>query len=175
MAFSVPKIPEDFAAKFPGIARRIRMGYRKHSTASPFAACDPLPQKQTFINCRMSQQHANATLPDYERPPVVETILGVQFEAFPGLSNAHLGAFWTTLDTEEWGSVADAPALQSQFEQFSESARWSKGLQIQLSQLPQCRLQIKNKTADRMIQVQNGRVHFNWLGESGGGYPHYKT
>lgn len=118
----------------------------------------------------MAKQHIT---PEYERPPVVETILGVQFDAMPGLTNAHLGAFWASLDSTEWISVMDLPPLQSQFERFSESARWVKGLQIQVSQVPQSRLQIKNKTADRMIQVQNGRLHVNWLGDAGGDYPRY--
>jgi uncharacterized protein (TIGR04255 family) len=112
--------------------------------------------------------------PDYERPPVVETILGVQFEPLPQFKNAHLGAFWKTLNTEEWPAVSDAPLLEPQFERFTESARWRKiGLQLKFSQSPSCRLQIKNEAGDRMIQLQNGRLHFNWLGQQGGDYPRY--
>lgn len=113
-------------------------------------------------------------LPDYERPPLVETILGVQFDRLPGFRNAHLGAFWKSLDTAKWPTVVDAPPLASQFERFTEAARWAKGLQLQVSQDPSSRLQIRNKNDDRMIQVQNGRLHFNWLGESGGTYPRYR-
>jgi len=35
------------------------------------------------------------------------------------------------------------------------------------------RLQIRNKDGNRMIQVQNGRLHFNWLGEGGDKYARY--
>jgi len=35
------------------------------------------------------------------------------------------------------------------------------------------RLQILNLTGDRMIQVQNGRFHLNWKGQSGEGYTRY--
>jgi len=49
-----------------------------------------------------AEQHS---LPDYVNPPVVETILGVQFERLPAFKNAHLGAFWKTLDTREWADV----------------------------------------------------------------------
>lgn len=115
-------------------------------------------------------------LPDYENPPVVETVLGVQFERLPGCRNAHLGAFWKTLDTEEWREVFDAPPLQAQFERFTESARWSSiGAQLTVTQDPSVRLQIKNKDGDRMIQVQNGRLHFNWLGQAGGQYLRYEN
>ena len=113
-------------------------------------------------------------LPDYDRPPVVETILGVQFDRLPGFSNAQLGAFWKTLDNAEWPVVADVPPLTPQFERFTGEARWAKGVQLQLTQDPTCRLQIKNKDRDRMIQLQNNRLHFNWLVEAGGNYPRYE-
>lgn len=116
----------------------------------------------------------NGPRPDYDRPPIIETVLGAQFERLPGFKNAHLGAFWRTLDSDEWPTVSDAPPLQPQFERFAESARWAKGLQIQLTQDPTSRVQIKNKAGDRMVQVQNGRIHFNWLGDEGGEYPHYE-
>lgn len=113
-------------------------------------------------------------LPDYERPPVIEAILGVQFDSLPGFRNAHLGAFWKTLDTDEWPAVFDAPALQPQFERFAEEDRWAKGVQLHLSKVQPTRLQIKNKVGDRMIQVQSDRFHFNWLGQTGGHYPRYE-
>lgn len=112
--------------------------------------------------------------PDYDNPPVIETILGVQFERLPGFKNGHLGAFWKTLGSEEWPTVSDAPPLAPQFERFTESAKWAK-LGLMLSEDPSTRLQIKNKNGDRMIQVQNGRLHFNWLQQPGRAYPRYET
>jgi len=115
----------------------------------------------------------NGPRPDYDNPPVIETVLGAQFDRLRDFRNAHLGAFWKALNTDEWPIVSDAPPLQPQFERFADSAKWIKGLQIQLTQDPGSRLRIKNEAGDRMIQVQNGRVHFNWLGEEGGPYPRY--
>ena len=122
----------------------------------------------------MTDEAEKGILPDYNRPPVVETILGVQFDRLPGFRNAHLGAFWKTLDIGEWPDVVDAPPLGSQFERFNDPPRWTKGIQFQLTQDPSCRLQIKNRDGDRMIQLQNSRLHFNWLGEGGGDYPRYE-
>lgn len=105
-----------------------------------------------------------ANTPDYENPPVVETILGVQFEPLATFKNGHLGAFWTTLDHHEWPSVADAPVLAPQFERFGESAKWGgAGLHLKLSQEPASRLQITRRSRDQMLQLQNGRLHFNWM------------
>ena len=114
-------------------------------------------------------------LPYYDNPPVVETVLGVQFDRLSGFKNGHLGAFWMSLGADEWPVVEDAPPLPPQFERFDKTARWATGIHLQLTQDPACRLQIKNKKGDRMIQLQNNRLHFNWLGEAGGGYPRYET
>ena len=122
----------------------------------------------------MPESLSQNALPNYEHPPVVETVLGVQFDRLPGFRNAHLGAFWKSLDTDEWPAVDDVPLLPSQFERFDETARWAKGIRFRLSQDPACRQQIKNKEGNRMIQVQNGRLHFNWLGESGSDYPRHE-
>lgn len=114
-------------------------------------------------------------LPDYERPPVIETVLGVQFERVPGFKIAHLGGFWKTLDTGEWPMVSDAPPLPPQYESFTEAGRWTaRGIQFQLTQEISPRLRIKNKDGDRMIQVQNSRLLFNWLGHAQGKYPRYE-
>jgi uncharacterized protein (TIGR04255 family) len=114
-------------------------------------------------------------LPDYTNPPVVETVLGVQFDRLKGFANAHLGAFWRMLDPIEWPAVSDAPPLQPQFERFVEAARWARGLQLQITPIPQGRMQVKNRAGDRMIQVQNGRLHFNWLSVQGNDYPRYEA
>src|SRR5437588_6071127 len=113
-------------------------------------------------------------LPDYANPPVVEVILGVQFDRLPGLQNAHLGAFWKALNAAEWPRVADAPPLAPQFEKFAESEKWANfAMQVMVTHNLASRVQIKNKDGDRLIQIQNGRVHFNWLGQGGAAYPRY--
>ncbi|MBL4885285.1 MAG: hypothetical protein JKY95_12210 [Planctomycetaceae bacterium] len=98
----------------------------------------------------------------------------MQFEQIPELKNAQLGAFWSSLDTNKWCIVEDATFLPPQFERFEDSTQWHDGLQLRLKRESACRLQIKNHTQDRMIQVQNSRFHFNWLGKSGGKYPRYR-
>lgn len=115
----------------------------------------------------------SSVLPNYLRPPVVETILGVQFEPFPDFHNAHLGAFWKMLG-DDWANVVDAPPLEPQFERFETGGTWQRaGVQLRLLEKPTSRLQIKNQSGDRMVQIQNGRLHFNWLGESVKAYPRY--
>ena len=109
----------------------------------------------------------------YKNPPVIETVLSVQFKPIRGLSAAHLGVFWESLG-EEWPTVNDAPAVEPVFERFEVARQWEpESFGIRLSQQVDVRLQIRNRTKDRMIQVQNGRFFYNWLGSEGGPYPSY--
>lgn len=110
---------------------------------------------------------------NYDKPPVIETVVGVQFERLSGFTNAHLGAFWQHLRPEKWPTLLDVPPLSFQFERFHDSARWGSGINFQLTQDPSSRLQLKNHDGTRMLQIQNGRLHHNWLGDDGGPYPRY--
>lgn len=114
-------------------------------------------------------------LPDYDNPPVVETVLGVQFRPIPDFSNAHLGAFWQALGQEDWQTVTDLPPLPRQEERFTPEGQWGRRLQLHLTQDPSGRVQIKNREGNRMVQLQNGRLHLNWLGNGGDQYPRYNS
>ncbi|MBN1554663.1 MAG: TIGR04255 family protein [Phycisphaerae bacterium] len=109
----------------------------------------------------------------FRNPPVIETVLGIQFNPIRGLTNAHLGAYWKSLGPE-WPEVEDSPILGEQFEEFGERKFFPGAINLKFSQEPHCRLRIQNKDHSRMIQVQNSRFHYNWLGLSGEKYPRYR-
>jgi uncharacterized protein (TIGR04255 family) len=110
----------------------------------------------------------------FQRPPVVETVLGVQFELLPKFQNAHLGAFWKRLGPE-WPNTIDCPPLPPQLERFGEAEVWAfPALQLAIASAMPARMQVRNSDNSRMVQVQNGRLHYNWLGQPGGEYPRYK-
>jgi uncharacterized protein (TIGR04255 family) len=112
--------------------------------------------------------------PVFERPPVVETVMGIQFQPIPGFGNCHLGAFWKRLGPD-WPTVIDAAPLEPQYEKFGQDQSWAfASIQLKLLQTISLRAQIKNRSNDRMIQVQNGRFHYNWLGSAGQPYPRYE-
>lgn len=119
-------------------------------------------------------------LASFRNPPVVETVLGVQFDPVPGLTNAHLGVFWKHLqaaaqsEEERWDHPNDAATIESAFERFEDERSWSRPhATLRLTQDPSCRLQIRNAAGDAMIQVQNGRLHYNWIGQGGQHYRRY--
>ena len=110
----------------------------------------------------------------FPNAPVVETVLGIQFSKIPGLSAAHLGCFWKTLEPE-WINISDVAPLPEQYEVFDEnplSSNFQK-FNLKVTQEPDIRFRIENEDKDRMIQLQNGRFHYNWLGHQDGCYPRY--
>lgn len=133
-----------------------------------------VPRKKTISGVQKSlNSSASSDLPKFKRPPVLETVLGVQFDPLAKLSNAHLGVFWEELG-QGWPNVNDAQRLDRQFETFGKGRPWAGSrLQLDLRQPPSSRVQIRNSEEDRMIQVQNDGFHYNWLGHEGKEYPHY--
>ena len=119
---------------------------------------------------------SRVNLPTFDKPPIVETVLGIQFEPLPGFTNNHLGAFWERLGGKEaWPVSVDAPALRPEFENFGEEQQWTQAdaITFGLSSVPASRMQLRNETGDGMVQLQNGRLLYNWLGTSGAEYARY--
>ena len=111
---------------------------------------------------------------EYSKPPVVETVLSVQFKPLPDFGAGQLGAYWKGLGPE-WPHVVDAPSVEPVFEQFDGRNVWAPAAFVKLSSKIDLRLQIRNHPKDRMIQVQNGRFFYNWLGAPGIEYPSYES
>jgi uncharacterized protein (TIGR04255 family) len=110
--------------------------------------------------------------PTFDLPPVIETVYSAQFEPLPAFRNAHLGAFWQTLG-DEWPEVADAALLPAQNEYFGQEQIWERlgSLRLAIHQNAAARIQIRNAKKNRMVQVQNGCLIYNWLQLPGERYP----
>lgn len=110
-------------------------------------------------------------LPTYRDPPVVETALSVQFKPVRGLRNAHLGLFWQQ-SRDSFPTVTDAEPIESQEETFGghrqrlPSFRFATGHQG-------ARLQMESRDGHMMIQLQNGRLVYNWRRMDDGLYPRW--
>jgi uncharacterized protein (TIGR04255 family) len=117
--------------------------------------------------------------PKFDAPPVVETVLSLQFGPLPGYSTAHAGWFWKEYldklgeESFKWSQATDAPRLEDQFERFGAEDIW--GPQIQMRVLPPSqshRTLITRSDGERMIQVQDTRFILNWRKQSGA-YPSF--
>ncbi len=114
------------------------------------------------------QQSAN---PKYESPPVVETVLGVQFSELPGFRAAHFGLYWEMIRDR----FPKVPEDHQRLRQVSERFPVVSGLQE--TQLTFSNVAIPNRvwfTAEdksQIIQVQPNWFLYNWRG---GQYPSYR-
>jgi uncharacterized protein (TIGR04255 family) len=113
------------------------------------------------------------TGPEFSYPPVIETVLGVQFAPLVGLSSAHIGWFWKTYLDTRWEKVTEVVPLPDEFERFDQTAPGAVRFQFGPIKFPG-RLQISWVNDGRMIQIQPTRFHYNW-NRIGGEYPRYRT
>ena len=113
-------------------------------------------------------------LPKYESPPVIETVLSVQFAPLKHYSNAHGGWFWKNYLDDTWVNIQEVPPLLDQFERFGDERKWApRGSMFSLRPGPEPnRMQFIGKDDERMIQIQNSRFIYNWRKRSGH-YPSY--
>jgi uncharacterized protein (TIGR04255 family) len=48
-----------------------------------------------MMDAKMVPARQGSGLPDFEHPPVTEVVIGLQFDALPGLSSAWIGELWS--------------------------------------------------------------------------------
>jgi uncharacterized protein (TIGR04255 family) len=119
-------------------------------------------------------QHSRP-LPEFDNPPVVETVLSVQFDPLLSLKTAHLGLLWSDYKAS-FPKTEGRPPLDVVGEQFPEAPVGRVGLRVQtLENPPVPRLWFINERGNEMIQAQNGRFVKNWRKEGDGEqYPRYE-
>jgi uncharacterized protein (TIGR04255 family) len=117
----------------------------------------------------------------FDAPPVIETVLSVQFASLPGYATAHAGWFWKEyLDklTEEsglkWTQAVDAVRIEDQFERFGSEDIWGPPFSFKAIQGSQPnRTQLIRADGERMVQIQDSRFILNWKKQTGA-YPSFK-
>jgi uncharacterized protein (TIGR04255 family) len=110
----------------------------------------------------------------FERPPIIETALGVQFAPIARFSAGHYGWFWKQYLDASWTKSQDGPRLINQFEKFGEQAAWrvpSPPVVFQGPAQPD-RIMFVNDGDDRVIQIQDDRFYYNWRKRQGD-YPSF--
>src|SRR5712691_294974 len=105
----------------------------------------------------MSTSMRPADLPNFDEPPVVETVLSVQFEPLTEMRTAHLGLLWEKFRAN-FPKTEARPTLNQVFEQFPETPRSRLGLELQTYENPPVpRLWFITTKGNEMIQVQPDR------------------
>jgi uncharacterized protein (TIGR04255 family) len=123
----------------------------------------------------MSTSTRPSDFPDFDEPPVVETVLSVQFEPLIEMRTAHLGLLWEKY-RPNFPKTEERPGLGPVFEQFPEAPRTRLGLELQTYENPPVpRLWFITTQGNEMIQVQPDRFIRNWRKEGEGEtYPRYE-
>lgn len=112
-------------------------------------------------------------LPEYDNPPVSETVLGVQFVPLRGYTSAHAGCFWQEYLDDDWKTAAEVVRLDDQFEKFGDEREWASA-GISVRGYESGRVHIIRSDEEQLIQIQNSRFLYNWR-KKNGNYPSYKT
>lgn len=114
------------------------------------------------------------TLPDYNKPPVNEVVLGVQFETIPNFSVVHQGLYWQRIRESYPNLSVHAPIAISK-EEFGDVVPPEPMLQAQfLTSPPVPRYWFIDEDGTHLIQLQPERYHYNWKKITGKEeYPHY--
>jgi uncharacterized protein (TIGR04255 family) len=109
-------------------------------------------------------------LPEFDRPPVVEVAVGVQFRPLPGLRGLNLAplqAIWR----ESYPVAEEQPPLVPVVEGDPQGVRQ---LQLSLIPVPVVRQWFLSESGSQLIQVQPDRLLVNWrTGDPPEEYPRY--
>ncbi|MFY4731301.1 TIGR04255 family protein [Nitrospira sp. BLG_2] len=108
----------------------------------------------------MSDRTTNP-LPDYERPPVIEVVYGVQFSPLPELRTPLIGLFWQAIKAD-YPKFKEMPVLAPVIERFDQEAKTEQPTLELLQEAPLPRLFFLDAQENWVMQVQSDRFLHNW-------------
>jgi uncharacterized protein (TIGR04255 family) len=113
---------------------------------------------------------------EFEAPPVVETVLSIQFAPISGFTAAHAGCFWNQVGSSspEWrnAKLNEIPRLEDEFENLGSEQLFGVPSWHIRPAIAHPRIQIIHPDQERMVQVQDSRFVYNWR-KGSGPYPSY--
>jgi uncharacterized protein (TIGR04255 family) len=114
-------------------------------------------------------------LPDFSRPPVVETVLSVQFDRLTAARTAHFGLYWSGV-FDKFPKTEERVELQPAIERQVESPIPAVGIHVEAFEAPPVpRFWFANEDGTELIQLQRDRFIKNWrkIGD-GDRYPRFE-
>ncbi len=114
-------------------------------------------------------------LPSFRKPPVIEVICGVQFEAIKEFSSVHFGRFLSRT-APEYPSTQDREPLSDVFEGQRGPEVTDQVVALSFSLPPLRRVFYVDKTGNYLLQVQPSRFLANWRKQrEEDEYPHFEA
>lgn len=115
----------------------------------------------------------NLPIPKFDRPPVYETVLGIQFNILKGFSIPHYGLYWGRV-RGDYPKYEVHPPLSPAVEQFGSDSRKQAKSGIEIVPVPDIRTWFLNDNGTILLQVQKDRFLQNWRKvQDSEVYPHY--
>jgi len=112
--------------------------------------------------------------PSFQNPPVVETVLSVQFDEFRDFRTTHFGMYHATIK-DRFPVVEDKPRLDPVVESFPRVPRM-QALRIAPAGGGPDRVWFREPAdGSTMLQLQSDRFAFNWCRKEGQEYPRYAS
>lgn len=114
-------------------------------------------------------------LPDFNKPPVIETVLGMQFSPFKSFGIPHFGLYWSKI-LVDYPRFEVQPPLTRIVEEFKEKPFKPSNVEIELAPIPEVRCWFITHSENHLIQIQNDRFIYNWRKvKDKEEYPHYDS
>ncbi len=114
-------------------------------------------------------------LPAFEHPPVIETLLGVQFSPLESFTIPNLGLYWAQI-RDRYPIHEVKPPLASVSEEFEGGPPTGLQVGLRLAREPEIRCWFIDDSGTQLIQVQKDRFVRNWRKvDQHSVYPHYIT
>lgn len=111
---------------------------------------------------------------EFERPPVIETVLSVQFQPLPEIVTTHLGSLWDSV-RDRFPLFEIRPPVSTAVEQFQEGDA-PAGTVVTSSAEALVRCWFTSTDKATLIQVQSDRFIHNWRRtKEAPEYPRYST
>jgi uncharacterized protein (TIGR04255 family) len=111
-------------------------------------------------------------LPDYDLPPVIEVVCGLQFAALDGFQATAFGLLWERFRSE-YPTCEQQPPLPQVIERFGEPVAEEPRVEIS-SGLPLPRMFFVHQRPCWLVQVQSDRFLHNWRKQQETDvYPHF--
>lgn len=116
----------------------------------------------------------SSALPEFDKPPLTEVALSVQFEKLDTLDTAQLGWFWNTF-RERFPKTETHASLDPVFEVFPATTPDQNSFRMELLlSLPSPRLWFQSESGNELVQIQSDRFVRNWRKrEERDRYPRY--
>ncbi len=105
---------------------------------------------------------ATPALPEFDRPPIVEAVLSIQFAAPANFRSVHAGLIWDEI-RRDYPTVSEQRPLAPVFETFGIPTIPGPGVRFEpLLATPMARFWFESDDSRHLLQIQQDRIVHNW-------------